>query len=287
MKTDVKAFFDNATNTVSYIASDPETKKAIVIDPLLDFDPASCRTSHESADKIIAHINQQALSVSLILETHVHADHLSAGQYLKERLGAPVGIGFNIKAVQAAFAEVFNLGPEVAKDGSQFDRLFQDDESFQLGTLPAKALHVPGHTPSCMAYLIGDAIFVGDTLFMPDFGTARCDFPGGDAGLLYRSIQRILALPAQTRIFVGHDYKAPGRDVFAWETTVAKQREGNVHLRDGVTEQDFVRTRTERDANLAVPRLLLPAVQVNMRAGALPDPESNGISYLKLPANTF
>lgn len=287
MKTDVKAFFDDVTNTVSYVASDTETKKAIVIDPLLDFDPASCRTSHESADELLNYLQQQKLSVIWLLETHVHADHLTAGCYLKERLGAPLGIGFNITAVQAAFSKIFNLGSEVAQDGSQFDHLFQDGEEFRLGALPVKALHVPGHTPSCMAYLIGDALFVGDTLFMPDFGTARCDFPGGDAGQLYRSIERILALPPETRIFVGHDYKAPGRDIFAWETTVAEQREQNIHLRGGVTERDFVRTRDERDTNLSVPRLLLPAVQVNMRAGVLPETESNGVSYLKLPMNYF
>jgi glyoxylase-like metal-dependent hydrolase (beta-lactamase superfamily II) len=283
----VTAFFDEATFTVSYVVKDPSSKSAAVIDSVLDYDPKSGRTSTESADRIVEHVRGQDLRIEWILETHVHADHLSAGAYLKSRLGARLAIGDHVGAVQATFKRIFNIEPEFRTDGSQFDHLFRDGEGFAIGALHGRALYTPGHTPACVTYLIGNAAFVGDTLFMPDYGTARTDFPGGDAATLYRSIQRLYELPPETRLFMCHDYKAPGRDRYAWETTVAEQRSANVHLHAGIGEADFVRMRTERDKALSMPLLILPSVQVNMRGGHLPPPESNGISYLKIPLNAF
>ena len=282
---DVTAFFDEATFTASYLVADPESGRAAVIDSVLDYDPKSGRSTTTSADRIVAAVKEAGLGVDWILETHVHADHLSAAPYLKERLGGRIGIGAKVCRVQEAFKTVYNLNAEFAADGSQFDHLFRDDESFAIGGLEVRVMETPGHTPACITYLLGDAAFVGDTLFMPDYGSARTDFPGGDARQLYHSVQRILALPAETRLFLCHDYKAPGRDVFAWETTVAAQRAGNLHIRDGISEDDFVTLREGRDAGLSMPVLMLPAVQVNMRAGHFPPPEDNGISYLKIPVN--
>jgi len=283
-RPEVEGFFDEATFTITYLVSDPETGAAAVIDPVLDFDRNAGRTRTDSADAVLAAAGARGLTVAWILETHVHADHLTAAPYMKGRTGAPIGIGAGVTAVQRTFRPIFNAG-DLATDGSQFDRLFADGERFALGGLAVSVLHTPGHTPSCAAFSIGDALFVGDTLFMPDFGTARCDFPGGDAALLYRSIRRILAYPPETRIFVGHDYKAPGRDRFAWETTVAAERAANLHVKDGVGEADFVRMRTERDAKLAMPALILPALQVNLRAGRMPPAEADGHVYLKIPVD--
>jgi glyoxylase-like metal-dependent hydrolase (beta-lactamase superfamily II) len=287
MKPDVHAFFDEPTFTVSYVAADPASKACAIIDSVLDFDSASGRTRKVSADAVIAFVRQQGLKTQWVLETHVHADHLSAAPYLKEQLGGRLGIGFNITVVQDTFGKVFNAGTEFARDGSQFDHLFTDGESFRIGGIEACAIHTPGHTPACMTYLVGDAAFVGDTLFMPDYGTARCDFPGGDARQLYRSIRKIFALPAATRLFMCHDYKAPGRDDYRWETSVAEERTRNIHVHDGVDEDSFVAMRKARDAKLDMPRLILPSVQVNMRAGELPAPEANGRRYLKLPVDAF
>ena len=287
MKPAVQAFFDEDTFTVSHVVADPASGHCIVIDSVLDYDPASGRTGRTSADKIIRYIEDQGLALQSILETHVHADHLSAAPYIQEKLGGKIGIGFNITVVQDVFGKVFNAGTEFARDGSQFDHLFQDGETFRLGSINASALHTPGHTPACMTYVIGDAAFVGDTLFMPDYGTARCDFPGGDARQLYRSIHRIFALPPETRLFMCHDYKAPGRDAFRWETTVAEERARNIHVHDGIGEDEFVAMRTQRDATLDMPRLILPSVQVNMRAGRLPPPEDNGVRYLKTPVDAL
>jgi glyoxylase-like metal-dependent hydrolase (beta-lactamase superfamily II) len=287
MKTDVHAFFDEATNTVSYVIADPATGAAALVDPVLDFDPASGRTSTASADRLLRHVQANGLSVEWILETHVHADHLSAAPYLKERTGGRVGIGEHIRQVQQTFRALFNMEPSFATDGSQFDHLFADGERFRIGSLEACVLHTPGHTPACLTYVVGDAAFVGDTLFQPDFGTARTDFPGGDARTLYRSIRRILDLPPATRLFTGHDYKPAGRDRYLWESTVAEQRAGNVHVRDGVSEDEFVAMRTARDARLDVPKLILPAIQVNVRAGHLPPPEDNGIRYLRIPIDAL
>ncbi|HEX5379306.1 MAG TPA: MBL fold metallo-hydrolase [Phenylobacterium sp.] len=281
----VKAFFDEATFTVTYVVRDPGSQACAVIDSVLDYDPASGRTAERSADAVIAYVKAENLDVVWQLETHAHADHLSAAPYLKAALGGRLAIGEKIVRVQETFGKLFNAGPDFARDGRQFEHLFQDGERFAVGGLQAIALHVPGHTPACMAYVIGDAVFVGDTLFMPDYGTARCDFPGGDAATLYRSIQRLLALPDATRVFLCHDYKAPGRDAYAWETTIAVERRDNVHLRDGVTEAQFVALRQARDAGLDMPRLILPSVQVNMRGGHLPEPEDNGVRYLKIPLN--
>ncbi len=281
----VTAFFDEATNTVSYLVQDPEGSACAIIDSVLDFDQAAGRTDTSSADRIIAHVRAADLQVQWILESHVHADHLSAAPYLQERLGGQIGIGSHITTVQDTFGKVFNEGTEFQRDGSQFDALFRDGDSFHIGQMRADVMHTPGHTPACLTYVIGDAAFVGDTLFMPDFGTARCDFPGGSAQDLYRSIQRILALPEQTRIFVGHDYKAPGRGDFAWETTVAEQRAANVHVGGGRAEADFVSLREARDAQLPMPKLIVPSLQVNMRAGNLPPPDDSGTVMLKLPIN--
>lgn len=283
----VKAFFDEPTNTVSYVVSDPATKKAAIVDSVLDYDPKSGRTSRASADAVIAYIKANGLEVEWLLETHVHADHLSAAPYLKQHVGGTLAIGSNIRTVQDVFGKVFNAGTEFQRDGSQFDRLFEDGETFTLGSIEASAIHTPGHTPACMTYVIGDAAFVGDTLFMPDYGTARCDFPGGDAATLYRSIQKIYALPEETRMFLCHDYKAPGRDTFEWETTVGEQKRANIHVHEGVSEAAFVKMRTERDATLAMPTLILPSVQVNMRAGHFPPADDNGTTYLKIPLDAL
>ena len=281
----VHTVFDEATFTATHVASDPVTGKAAIIDSVLDFDPASGRTSTTSADKVIAYVEAAELTVEWLLETHVHADHLSAAPYLQERLGGTLAIGRDILTVQSVFGAIFNEGPAFARDGSQFDLLMEDGERFRLGSLEAAVLHVPGHTPADLAFVIGDAAFVGDTLFMPDYGTARADFPGGDARTLFRSIHRLLALPDRTRLFLCHDYKASGRDYFAWKTTVGDERENNVHVHAGVTEEAFVAMREARDATLGMPRLILPSVQINMRAGHLPEPEDNGTRYLKLPLN--
>lgn len=285
-KPEVKAFFDPATFTVSYVVSDPATKRAAVIDSVLDYDPKSGRTTHASADQVVAYVEDQGLGVDWILETHAHADHLTAAPYLKAKLGGKNAIGEHIKTVQGTFKKLFNAEPGFATDGSQFDRLFADGESFRIGGLQARVMHTPGHTPACLTYVIGDAAFVGDTLFMPDFGTARCDFPGGSAATLYRSIRKVLALPPETRLFMCHDYMPGGREV-RWETTVAAERRDNIHVRDGIGEQEFVAMRKARDATLDMPVLILPSVQVNMRAGAFPPAESNGISYLKIPLNAL
>lgn len=287
MRPFVKAFFDEATFTVSYVVVDPAARVCAIVDSVLDFDPASGRTHKDSADALIAYIEHEGLKVEWILETHVHADHLSAAPYLKQKLGGKLGIGFNITVVQNTFGKVFNAGTDFARDGSQFDHLFTDNEVFSIGNIKARAIHTPGHTPACMAYVIGDAAFVGDTLFMPDYGTARCDFPGGDARQLYRSIQKLFALPPETRLFMCHDYKAPGRDEYRWETTAAEERAHNIHVRDGIGEDEFVAMRTKRDATLDMPRLILPSVQVNMRAGHMPPPEANGVRYLKLPVDAL
>lgn len=286
-KPEVTAFFDEPTNTVSYVVVDPATRKCALVDSVLDFDPASGRTDRRSADRMIVFVKEHGLEVEWILETHVHADHLSAAPYLKERLGGKLGIGRNITIVQDVFGKIFNAGTEFQRDGSQFDHLFEDGETFRLGSIEAKAIHTPGHTPACMTYVIGDAAFVGDTLFMPDYGTARCDFPGGDARQLYRSIRKIFAFPDETRLFMCHDYKAPGRDEYRWETTVGEEKRHNVHVHEGVSEDEFVAMRTARDRTLGMPRLILPSVQVNMRAGQMPPPEDNGQRYLKIPLDVL
>ncbi len=283
----VTAFFDEPTNTVSYVVKDPGSAACAIVDSVLDYDPAAGHTSTESADAIIAFVEGNGLKVEWILETHVHADHLSAAPYLKQKLGGRMGIGFNITVVQNTFGKIFNAGTEFARDGSQFDHLFTDGETFTIGGLTGQTMHTPGHTPACMTYVIGDAAFVGDTMFMPDYGTARADFPGGDARVLYRSIRRVLSLPGETRLFLCHDYKAPGRNDYRWETTVAEERAHNVHVHDGISEDTFVAMRTARDATLKMPRLILPSVQVNMRAGRMPPVEDNGVAYLKVPLNVF
>ena len=282
----VTAFFDEATFTVSYVAADPGTGQAAVIDPVLDFDPASGRTSTASADKLVDFVTNEGLTVDWILETHVHADHLTAAPYLEEKLGGRIAIGRNITAVQETFKGVFNI-EDLATDGSQFGHLFGDGDEFKVGSIAGSIIGTPGHTPACITYVVGDAAFVGDTLFMPDFGTARTDFPGGDAGMLYDSIQKILALPDDTRLFMCHDYKAPGRDEFEWETSVAEQRENNVHVNGRVSRDEFIAMRERRDAELGMPKLILPSIQVNVRAGQLPEPESNRVRYLKIPLDTL
>lgn len=283
----VQHFFDEPTNTFSYIVRDPGSQACAILDSVLDFDYAAGRTDMRSANEIIQYVRDNGLSVEWILETHVHADHLSAAPYLHEHLGGKTGIGAKIVDVQEIFGKAFNAGTEFARDGSQFDRLFQEGDTFTIGHLEGRVLHTPGHTPACLTYVFGDAAFVGDTLFMPDYGTARCDFPGGDARTLYRSIQKVLSLPAETRVFLCHDYKAPGRDEYHHMTTVAEQRRANVHVHEGVSEDEFVKMRTERDATLDMPRLILPSVQVNMRAGHMPPAEDNGQVYLKVPVNRF
>lgn len=283
----IRAFFDEATFTASYVVHDPATRAAAIIDPVLDYDPAASRTAVTSADAIAAYVEEHGLRVEWLLETHAHADHLSAAPYLQQRLGGTLAIGRTITAVQETFGALFNAGPDFACDGSQFDRLFDDGDSFQIGEISAAVLHVPGHTPADLAYVIGDAVFAGDTIFMPDYGTARTDFPGGNAAQLYRSIRRLFELPRATRLFLCHDYQAPGRDHFAWETTVGEERERNIHVHDAVSEAEFVALRTARDRTLGMPRLILPSVQVNMRGGHLPEPEANGIRYLKIPIDAI
>jgi glyoxylase-like metal-dependent hydrolase (beta-lactamase superfamily II) len=283
---DVKAFFDEATFTVSYVVSDLATKRAAVIDPVLDYDSASGRTDTSSADEIVVYLKESNLDVDWIIETHVHADHLSAAPYLQQQVGGQTGIGANVTAVQSVFRDIFNIG-DLATDGSQFDHLFVNGESFKLGEIDAQVIATPGHTPACITYVIGDSAYVGDTLFMPDFGTARTDFPGGSAKQLYDSIQEILSLPGDTRLFMCHDYKAPGRDNFAWETSVKEQRDNNIHINKTVDEATFVELREGRDAQLGMPKLILPSIQVNVRAGQLPEAEDNGIRYLKIPLDAL
>jgi glyoxylase-like metal-dependent hydrolase (beta-lactamase superfamily II) len=278
----IDAFFDEATFTVTYLVSDPASRRAAIVDPVLDYDHRSGKASTVSADRVLAKARDRGLQVDWVLETHAHADHLTAAPHVKAATGAKVVIGEHIGDVQKIFATLFNA-PDVSGDGSEFDRLVRDGEKLPLGGLEIEVMHVPGHTPADVAYRIGDAVFVGDTLFMPDYGTARADFPGGDAVQLYRSIRRLLALPPRTRLFMCHDYKAPGRTVYAWETTVADERDKNVHVHDGVSEEDFAAMRRRRDATLAAPVLLLPSVQVNIRAGHLPPPDANGVSYLRIP----
>jgi glyoxylase-like metal-dependent hydrolase (beta-lactamase superfamily II) len=287
MTPKITAFFDQATNTVSYVVKDPSGSSAAIIDSVLDFDYASGRTDTKSADEIIAFVTANSLKIEWILETHVHADHLSAAPYLQDHLGGKIGIGENIKIVQDTFGKVFNEGTEFQRDGSQFDKLFQGGDSFRIGQMHCDVLHTPGHTPACITYVIGDAAFVGDTLFMPDFGTARCDFPGGSAEDLYASIQKILALPDATRIFVCHDYKAPGREDYAWESTVGEQKAKNIHIGSGKDAATFVAMRQARDAALGMPKLIVPSLQVNMRAGQMPEPEQDGKVFLKVPINTL
>ncbi len=286
MQPKVKSYFDEATSTATHVVSDPKTGHAAIIDSVKDFDPKSGRTSTSSADEVIAYIEAEDLTLDWILETHVHADHLTAAPYLKQELGGKIGIGSQIQAVQGVFKSVFNAEEQFAVDGRQFDKLFADGEVFFIGELQASVMHTPGHTPACATYLIGDAAFVGDTLFMPDFGTARCDFPGGDARVLFRSIRKILTLPPETRLFLCHDY-APGGREYLWETTVAAERAGNIHVHNGISEDDFVEMRSTRDKQLAMPQLILPSVQVNMRAGELPPADDNGVHYLKLPVDAL
>jgi glyoxylase-like metal-dependent hydrolase (beta-lactamase superfamily II) len=278
----IRAFFDKPTNTVSYLVFDPETRVGAVIDPVLDYDQDNGRVDTASAEAIVKAVAAEGVTLAWVLETHAHADHLSGAPYIKLKTGAKVGIGEHIREVQRVFRPIFNA-TDVSGDGSEFDRLFVDGERFEIGNLTVEVMHTPGHTPACVSYRIGDAVFIGDTMFMPDYGTARADFPGGDAVTLYRSIRRILALPPETRLFMCHDYKPPGRDHFAWETTVAEQRAKNVHVHDGVGEDAFVAMRTARDATLSTPRLLMPSIQVNIRAGRFPPAESNGVSYVKIP----
>jgi glyoxylase-like metal-dependent hydrolase (beta-lactamase superfamily II) len=285
MKPLVHAFFDEATNTLTYILREPEGRACAIVDSVLDFDYASGRTDTRSADAVIDFVRKENLDLQWVLETHVHADHLSAAPYIQERLGGKIGIGQRITVVQDTFGKVFNEGTRFQRDGSQFDKLFEQGDSFMIGQMRADVMHTPGHTPACLTYVVGDAAFVGDTLFMPDFGTARCDFPGGSSANLFDSVQKILTLPDETRIFVGHDYKAPGREEFAWETTVGAQKALNVHIGAGKSKEEFMAMRDARDATLAMPRLIIPSLQVNMRAGQMPEPEDNGVSYLKVPVN--
>jgi glyoxylase-like metal-dependent hydrolase (beta-lactamase superfamily II) len=280
----VQSFFDPDTSTVTHVVSDPDTRRAAIIDSVLDFDPKSGRTSHASADRVIDHVRQAGLTVEWLLETHAHADHLSAAPYLKEQLGGKTGIGRHIRDVQQVFKKIFNA-KDMNTEGADFDHLFDDGGQFKLGQLDVSVLHTPGHTPACLSYVIGNNAFVGDTLFMPDYGTARCDFPGGDAATLYRSIRKVLALAPDTRLHLCHDYPPPEGRAPIWVTTVAEQRAQNIHVHDGVTEQAFVSMRTARDKTLTMPTLILPAVQVNVRAGKLPPLEDNGVRYLKLPIN--
>lgn len=281
----VHAFFDEATNTLTYVVREPQGRACAIVDSVLDFDYASGRTDTRSADAVIAFVKSENLDLQWILETHVHADHLSAAPYIQERLGGKIGIGQQITVVQDTFGKVFNEGTRFQRDGSQFDKLFAGGDSVMIGQMRVDVMHTPGHTPACLTYVVGDAAFVGDTLFMPDFGTARCDFPGGSSATLFDSVQKILALPDATRIFVGHDYKAPGREDFAWETTVGAQKALNVHIGAGKSKGDFIAMRDARDATLAMPRLIIPSLQVNMRAGKMPEAEDNGQVYLKVPVN--
>ena len=287
MEPVVKAFFDELTSTVTYVVNDPAGMVCAIIDPVLGFDQASGRTSTSSADKAIEYISEKGFEVAWILETHAHADHLSAAQYIKRKTGGKTGIGRHITTTQAIFKDIFNIGDEFKPDGTQFDSLFDDGDELELGTIKIRVMHTPGHTPACITYLVGDAAFVGDTLFMPDFGTARVDFPGGDAATLYRSIQRIFKLPTETRMFMCHDYKAPGRDQYAWEASVAEQRTSNIHVHEGISEQEFIEFRIQRDAKLGLPKLILPSIQINIRAGNMPPADDNGVVYLKLPVDAL
>jgi glyoxylase-like metal-dependent hydrolase (beta-lactamase superfamily II) len=282
MKPEVTAFYDPATFTISYVVRDPGGDACAVVDPVLDYDPKSGRTGTGSADALIEFIESNDLRLDWILETHAHADHLTGAHYLRDQIGGKIAIGEHIRTVQKAFAPLFDMGEDFPTDGSQFDQLFADNDRFEIGALQGRVMHTPGHTPACVTYVIGDAAFVGDTLFMPDYGTARADFPGGDAQILYRSIRRILDLQADTRLFMCHDYQPGGREVL-WETTVAAERADNIMIRDGIDEATYTATRKERDARLAAPVLILPSLQVNIRAGALPEPAANGIRYLKIP----
>lgn len=284
VKPEVVPFFDEPTNTISYIVKDPASNACAVIDSVMDIDYAAGRITYDGADKIIAYIQDRGWKLEWLIETHVHADHLSAAPYIQAKLGGKLGIGENITVVQNTFGKIFNEGTEFQRDGSQFDRLFKDGDSYQIGTMTAHVLHTPGHTPACMTHIVGDAAFVGDTLFMPDGGSARADFPGGDARTLYRSIQRVLALPGQTRLFMCHDYGPNGRDI-QWETTVAEERDHNIHVGKGISEDEFVKMREARDATLAMPKLIIPSLQVNMRAGRLPPADESGKTYLKVPVN--
>ena len=283
----VRSFFDAPTFTATYVVHDPVTRHAAIIDSVLDFDAASGRTATSAADAVLAYVTSEGLVVDWLFETHAHADHLSAAPYLQQRLGGKLAIGSAIVDIQAIFGKLFNAGTEFERNGTQFDLLLNDGDTLAIGELEVAMLHVPGHTPADMAFVVGDAVFCGDTLFMPDYGTARADFPGGDARSLYRSIRRLLLLPAQARLFLCHDYKAPGRDTFVWETTIGDENSANVHVHQGVNEEEFVAMRNARDATLSMPRLILPAVQVNMRAGHLPLAENNGVHYLKIPLNSL
>lgn len=285
MRPEIVCFFDDKTNSASYAVHDPETMQAAIIDPVLDYDPISGRTSTESADKIAAHVTDAGLTVVWIIETHVHADHLTASHRLRKQFGGKSGIGHGITEVQKTFGALFNVTDTLPADGSQFDETFADGATFQIGNIEARVMATPGHTPACVTYVVGDACFVGDTMFMPDSGTARCDFPGGDAKQLYASLQKILELPEDMRLFVCHDYGAGGTRDFAWETTVAVQRDTNIHIGGGALEHDYVQMRRDRDATLSLPRLIVPAVQVNMRAGEMPPAEANGTSYIKVPVD--
>jgi len=284
VKPEVTGFFDKATNTISYVVKDPASASCAVIDSVMDIDYAAGRIAFDHADEIIAFIRSNGLKLEWIIETHVHADHLSAAPYIKEKLGGRMGIGEKITVVQDTFGKIFNEGTEFQRDGSQFDRLFRDGDSYQIGTMTAHTLETPGHTPACMTHVIGEAAFVGDTLFMPDGGSARADFPGGDARTLYRSIRRVLELPRETRLFMCHDYGPNGRDI-QWETTVGDERDHNIHVRDGITEDEFVAVREARDKTLSMPKLIIPSLQVNMRGGRLPEPDESGKSFLKVPVN--
>jgi glyoxylase-like metal-dependent hydrolase (beta-lactamase superfamily II) len=285
LRPEIASFFDHATFTVTHAVHDPATMEAAIVDSVLDFDPNSGRTATDSADAVVDYITSNNLKVIWLLETHAHADHFSAAPYLQQKVGGKIAIGESITTVQQVFGKLFNAGAEFERDGSQFDVLFKDGDTFTIGNLPVTVMHVPGHTPACIAYVIGEAVFVGDTMFMPDYGTARADFPGGDARQLFRSLRRILSLPPETRLFMCHDYLPKGRQQYVWETTVAAEREDNIHAHDGITEDEFVQMREARDATLDMPRLILPSVQVNMRAGHLPPPDDNGVTYLKIPVN--
>ncbi|NCP12570.1 MAG: MBL fold metallo-hydrolase [Sphingomonadales bacterium] len=285
LRPTIESFFHAATCTVTYVVHDPATMDAAIIDSVLDFDPNSGRTDTLAADQVIKYVKEHNLKVTWLLETHAHADHFSAAPYLQEKLGGKIAIGAEIATVQNVFGKLFNAGTEFERDGSQFDALFTDGDTFTIGNIPVTVMHVPGHTPADIAYVVGEAVFTGDTMFMPDYGTARADFPGGDARNLFRSLRRILSLPPETRLFMCHDYLPKGRTTYVWETTVAAEREGNIHAHDGITEDEFVQMRESRDATLDMPRLILPAIQVNMRAGHMPPADDNGVTYLKIPVN--
>lgn len=285
-KPDVISFFDEPTNTITYIVADPKTKHCAIIDSVLDYNSSSGQTSTTSADKVVAFIEQAGLETKWILETHAHADHFSAARYLQKKLGGIIAIGEHIPDIQKIFGNLFNVGNDFKADGSQFGRLFKDKDDFKIGEIDAKIIYVPGHTVACVAYHIGEAVFVGDTLFMPDSGSARCDFPGGDAGTLYDSVQKLYELPDDTRVFLCHDYKAKGRNHYQWDTTIGEQKKNNIHMNTAISRDEFIKLRTARDKTLDMPKLIFPSIQVNMRAGDIPEPEDNGVSYLKIPLNS-